>query len=88
MSISQRNFPLARSLLSMSASPFDLLLWFISQALTLSRQNLCPDKLPVLLAEQCHHAKTVPFPGCTGDQEPHVMLEFVLVLVQNRNEAN
>lgn len=38
MSISQQNFPGARSLLSVSA--FDLPLWFISQALTLSRQNL------------------------------------------------
>jgi len=72
----------------MSVSPFDLPLRFISQALTLSRQNLCPDKPSVLLSKQCHHAKIVPAPGRTGDQGLPVMLEFILVLVQSKNEAN
>lgn len=72
----------------MSASRFDLLLWFISQALTLSRQNLCPDKLSVLPSKQHNHAKTVPSPGHTGDQGLSVVLEFVPVLVQNGNEAS
>lgn len=81
MSISQWNFPLVRSSLSMSASLFDLLLWFISQTLILSMQNLCPDKFSALLSKQCHHTKTVPSPGHTGDQGFSVMFEFVLMLV-------
>lgn len=85
MSISQWNFPLARSLLFVSAFIFDLLLWFISQAPILSRQKLFPNKPSALLSKQCRHVKIVPCPGCTGDQGLHAVLEFVLVLVQSRN---
>lgn len=84
----QWNFPFARSLLCVSAFLFDLLLWFISQALILSRQNLCPDKLPAFLSKQRHHVEIVPSPRCTGDQGLHVVPEFILVLVQSRSEAN
>lgn len=51
-------------------------------------QNLCPDKFSALLSKQCHHTKTMPSPGHTGDQGFSVMFEFVLMLVQSKNEAN
>lgn len=85
MSISQWNFPLARSLPFLSAFLFDLLLGFISQALILSRQNLFPDKLSALLSKRCRRVKIVASARCMGDQGLHAMLEFVLMLVQGRN---